>query len=459
MTFPLGKPILVMLALALISGIGMVFRPSPPRADMVMWSFVEDHIESYRGRADVPGEPPGAKYTRVTKKTVEFDWVSGRAEDVWLVSMFTSHTTGQIVPDAVEIEIGSIGKYFRPPNDEVGFYPLNDFLKSSGWYDKIVQSRFAPYSKNGVIYGVPHDVHPTTISYRKDLFDQAGVDLASAKTWEQFRDLCLKFQSYWKQQGHPRAAIGLSRTAADLATINLQQRHINIIDDQNRVFINDPKVVQTIRFNAELVAGPNAISKEFNPAPNAEYPDLAGGEICAMITPDWRAGFMKEHIPEAAGKIAMMPLPIFDPGDAPTASWGGTMIGIPRNCKDPAASWKLIEMLYLDHDAIDYRRKTNGILPPIKAYWSDPIYQQRDPFYAGNQKANQLFISLANQLPTLYTSQFTAIAQGMLSDVLGKTVSRIDDAETDHLDQDIQSWLDDSAKDLQRRILFGTFKD
>ena len=34
-----------------------------------------------------------------------------------------------------------------------------------------------------MIFGVPHDVHPTTLTYRDDLFRQAGIDLSQAKTW------------------------------------------------------------------------------------------------------------------------------------------------------------------------------------------------------------------------------------------------------------------------------------
>ena len=60
--------------------------------------------------------------------------------------------------------------------------------------DKVVQARFAPWTKEGVIFGVPHDVHPVAIAYREDLFREAGVDLAAAKTWPQFRDAVPRFR-------------------------------------------------------------------------------------------------------------------------------------------------------------------------------------------------------------------------------------------------------------------------
>jgi hypothetical protein len=38
-----------------------------------------------------------------------------------LTSLIMSGDRGQTPPDAVEIEIGSIGRHFRAPSDEVGF--------------------------------------------------------------------------------------------------------------------------------------------------------------------------------------------------------------------------------------------------------------------------------------------------------------------------------------------------
>src|SRR5581483_2058886 len=111
----------------------------------------------------------------------------------------------------------------------------------------------------------------------------------------------------------------------------------------DRIYLNDPRVAQTMRIYADMVAGPDPAGTDFNPSPGLRYRDLANGDICAMITPDWEVSYVKRYASDIPGKLAMMALPKFDPTDAPTASWGGTMIGIPRDCRDPEASWKLIE--------------------------------------------------------------------------------------------------------------------
>jgi arabinosaccharide transport system substrate-binding protein len=211
-----------MLFAALLSGIIIAARPATPHAKMSVWLFAESHQRSYVGEEHSTGETPQHKYTRTTGNSLDIVLMNARAEDVRLLSIFDSHGKGQVVPDAAEVEISHVGKFFRPPTSDIGFLPLNDFLKRSGWYDRIVKARFAPWSKKGVIFGIPHDLHPTAICYRKDLFDEAHVDLAGAKSWPEFAHACRAFQRYWLDHGKRRWAIGLTKTSSDNIVIMLQ---------------------------------------------------------------------------------------------------------------------------------------------------------------------------------------------------------------------------------------------
>jgi hypothetical protein len=238
----------------------------------------------------------------------------------------------------------------------VGFLPLNDLLERDGLMDKIVSTRFAPWSKEGVIFGVPHDVHPVGITYRKDLFDEAGIDLAAAETWEEFHLKCRQLQEYWRDRGvRGRYAIELPAASASYLLVMLMQRGINVLDDQDRVHINDPKVAETIAFYARMVRGPERIAAEATPGGVLWVRDMVNGDICAFVTPDWRVGYIRAYAPELEGKVRFMPLPRFDPEDHPTSTWGGTMIGIPRNCRDPEASWDLLKFLYFSPECLAAR--------------------------------------------------------------------------------------------------------
>jgi arabinosaccharide transport system substrate-binding protein len=339
--------------------------------------------------------------------------------------------------------------------------PLNEMLDKSGWRGRILESRLAPWTKEGVVFGIPHDVHPVSISYRKDLFDEAGIDLASSKTWHEFQDNCLKFQAYWKSRGYPlRHAMELPTTASDYLVVMLLQRHINILDDHNKIHFTDPNVAETIAFYAQLVAGDRAIATDATPGGNLWARDFAQGDLCAVVTPDWRAGYLRRYASqEIAGKVAMMALPKFDDDDAPTGSWGGTMAGIPRRCRDPHAAFDLIMFLYSSKQGVVARWRDTMILPSVKDLWDEPIFHEPDPYYGG-QRTGELYVNLARQMPLRYVTPFTNIANAQLSNLLARAVRRMEDgATTERLVPEIRGWLVDATAELERRIKFGKFED
>ncbi|HEV8604836.1 MAG TPA: extracellular solute-binding protein [Tepidisphaeraceae bacterium] len=455
MAFHLGKPVLAMMVIAVSSGMLMLLMPPAPRAEMKVWVFADSHSNSYR--TGINGKPSLVEqYRQKTGVRVEVSLIAAKAEDVRLMSLFSSDSAN--VPDLAEVEIGSVGKFFIPPVREVGFLPLNEFLERDGLLEKMVPSRFAPWSKEGVIFGVPHDVHPVTISYRKDLFDEVGVDLASARTWDVFQEMCLKAQERWRRKGFDRRyALEMPQAKTDYLVTMLLQRHINLIDDHNRVYLNDPKVADTVARYALMVEGRRRIGTDSTPGVSLWTRDLANGDFCACFTPDWRSNYIRTQEKGLAGKVAMMRLPVFEAGDEPTGTWGGTMIGIPRRCRNPEESWKLLKFLYTTPQSLEARLKFTNIIPPMREQWADPMYHRADPFFGG-QKVDELYIELADRIPKRYVTPFTPMAVQSLSFALGRAVAHVEDHGEAGLREVCQAYLDRQAEDLKKRIAFGTFE-
>ena len=151
-----------MLIIALLAAAGSSVRPKQKRADLTIWVFAQQHRDVYDS---IVGE-----FHDKTGLTVDVQLVSALAMDLRLSSLFMSDPTSPELPDLAEIEMFWVGKYLRPPVDQIGFVPLNNLLTKSGWMDKIVKQRLAPWTKEGTTFGAPHDVHPVTIMYRRDLF-------------------------------------------------------------------------------------------------------------------------------------------------------------------------------------------------------------------------------------------------------------------------------------------------
>jgi arabinosaccharide transport system substrate-binding protein len=453
----LGPILPVMIALAVLTGGVISLRPARRETDYTVWVFSDTHAASMREPAG--GAPPITEQFRSRfGKTVGVEQLGYRALEIRLLSMMLSPDFKGEVPDVVAIDITSVGKFFRAPVEEVGLHPLNHFLERSGWRSRILDSRFAPYSKQGVIFGVPYDVHPVAIAYRADLFAQAGVNLESASTWPEFHDLCLQYQRFWHANGRPDArALELPASGVEWLLAMLMQRGVNAIDDRDHLHLTDPRFANTIAFYATIYAGERGIAT----APSGggqSYRDLTEGRIGAWFCADWRPPQLQKYAASLSGKLRLMPLPRFDPTDAPTATWGGTMFGIPRACKHPEEAWRVLEEMVLAEPTFAARRASSTILPPIIERWNDPAYHQPDPFFGG-QRVMELYVELARQTPVRYVTPFTILAQFELQIVVDQTVADVVAGRTDRLEQRVAGRLVVAQERLKRYIDFARFEE
>ncbi len=152
------------------------------------------------------------------------------------------------------------------------------------------------------------------------------------------------------------------------------------------------------------------------------------------------------------------PLPKFHDDDAPTATWGGSAAGIPRNCRDPELSWKLLEKLYLKHESMIPRRAYANVLSPVMEYWDDPEMREPDPLMGG-QKTYELYGQLARQIPERYVTPYTLLAAQILNQVIYRSCSEVESGRDEHLKDDVTEWLAIAQKELEKRIRFGTFDE
>lgn len=447
MTFRLGPPLLVMAIVAVVSGGVVARRADAPRPGLVMWVFAESHAVAYRSLLPA--------FEARTGQRVAIELMTGRAEDARLQSMFLSGHAGDALPDVVEIEIGAVGKFFRPRVADIALLPLNDRLRRGGWDTRILPSRFTPWTKHGVIFGVPHDVHPVAIAYRHDLFREAGVDPAAASTWTEFQETGLRFQRYWQARGHPgRYALELPRAAPEVLVAMLLQRGMNVVGHDETVHLDDPVVTRTLAFYAQLVAGPKRIAADSARASGMWTSDAAAGHLCAFVVPDWRIFHFGRFAPALEGTLRLIPLPRFAPTDAPTATWGGTMIGITRQSRRHDLAWALIEELYLSPASLEARQRLSRIIPPVVEWWDRPEYDRPDPFFGG-QRVDHLYIDLARRIPARYVTPVTGVAEAFLGAVLDRAVTFVERHGVAGLHEQVQAWLDTAAADLRRRLAHG----
>ncbi len=451
MTFPQGRILLLIFVLAMLGAAGLLLHTaSRSETDQIVWVFDASHADTYRLPTDRYRALTNV-YEKATGRTVAVKLMPSRVLDARLLSLILGNIHSREVPDLVEIEIGSVGKYFRAPPDENGLYPLDQFIANDPPAKDLSPARLATWSSGGHVFGVPRDVHPVTLSYRRDLFEQAGVNLAACTTWPAFYDACLRYQQYWQATGRPRLAMQLSRWNASDLMIVLYQQHIELIGAGGRPSLSDPRLAQTIAFYAQLVAGSKPVSTPI--ADDLVARDLVEGHTACVLTPDWRVAYLRSE-PRLLGRLAMIPLPRFAPGDARTASWGGTMVAIPANCREPAASWELLRFMQLSPEALYARQYYSSILPAVTTAWDDKVWDRPDPLFGG-QAIGRLYAQLARELPVQRTGPYSILLSQSIAAVSAATQTRLESSGPDHLEEFCREQLNAKQADLNRLLEFA----
>jgi len=368
--------------------------------------------------------------------------VAGEAVTSRLQAAFWSNLD---VPDLAEVEISWAGSFFRGRLESIGFRDLTERIHQTGLWERIVQSRFAPYTTRGRIFGIPHDVHPVMLAYRRDLVEKLGIDVERLRTWDEFVEVGRRVTVPGK-----RFVMELPPEGLSALEVMLFQRGGGYFDAQGNCTLDNDIAVETMRYYVPLVAGKERIGN-----------DLGGGQIFTraledgyylfMVAPDWRTKVIEQDVPKVAGRMALTPLPAFYPGGRRTSTWGGTMIGITKRCADPDLAWELIMHLYLNKEALAEQFRGTNILPPARDLWDHPAYDEPRPFWS-NQPLGRLYANLAPETPPQYTSPYIGLAKAKLSESLIACVRYYDQYGARGFDGFVRQQMARAAAEVRRQM-------
>jgi arabinosaccharide transport system substrate-binding protein len=407
---PLSLGAWLVVALAVLSSLLVAVSRPRPSETRTMWLFAKPHMDAY---APIVADWNAAHEPRVTMRLL-----SRVALDRRLMSSFLSGTPAA---DLIEAERQNAARAFTGPLEAVGFVDLTDRLESEGLRSRINAPSFGPWSSRGRIFGLPHDVHPVMLGYRADIVEAAGIDVAEIRTWDDFERLLRPLMDTNSDGKPDRFLLNLWETSTDHIEILLLQAGGGFFDESGAVAINTPVNARVLARIVRWCQGPSRIAAD---APNfmASGNQLkAEGYVLSSFFPDWMCDVWKHELPQLSGKIKLMPLPAWDEGARRTSVWGGTMLGIPRSAVRTPADfeplWEFAKHLYLSKDLATKLYRSSGIVTPVREFWSDPVYDEPDPYFSGQAKG-RAYIQLAPDVPARTSNPYNSVAQTRVQDAL-----------------------------------------
>ena len=320
--------------------------------------------------------------------------------------LLTALAAGKGVPDVAAVEIGYIAKFAS----EGGLVDLSQPPYNGEAYRDL----FVPYAwqqahtTDGRLIGMPADIAPATMFWRRDVFAERGVSIEEIQTWDDYIEVGERLT--YDADGDGQIDHWLVDDAATVAMI-LWGGHTRFFDQEGNCIVDSPRFVHAFEVaKAIREAGLDARIPAWT---NEWYEAFRRGTVATAINGAWLLGHLKNWIaPETAGLWGAAQLP----GGTYTQR-GGTWYVIPQASEHKDAAWKLVKFLTTNPDIQLRAFEITNAFPAVQAVWEDPIFEEPVSFLGG-QPARLLWKEAVQRIVGVPTNPNDAIAMEIVSDAL-----------------------------------------
>lgn len=307
--------------------------------------------------------------------------------------MTTSLATGSGLPDIVSLEGAVFSKYgTKFPG---AFVDFTDSINA----ENFIPSKLAEATVDGKVLAYPWDAAPCALFYRQDVFDAAGVDPASIKTWD---DLITAGQTIKEKTGYGMLPLATSRND-NIYRIILMQLNSWYFGEDGSTQVNSEASIKAMTMVKKLYDSGVTV----NHADWDEYVSIITQDKVACVAEAvWMAGSMKEEGAAQAGNWRVMDLPMLDDTSTGASSNGGSLIAIPSATQNEAAARAFVEFAMTDVQAQIDGFVNYGLYPSYIPSYSEGVFTEGDDYFGG-QKIYELFAEIGKRIPSVdYTPNY-----------------------------------------------------
>lgn len=337
-------------------------------------------------------------------------WAKGTQE---VVDKFNA-THDDIRVKYQQIPSGNAGGYAKIANSvkagnapdvfNVEYPQLPDFVSQgavqdiSAHMDKGLKDKYLPQATElttlgGKTWALPLDVAPQVFFYRKDVFEQAGIE--PPKTWEDFRTAAEKIK---KEQPKARIATFFPDDPSTFEAHSWQAgaRWFDTAGDGWSVDMTDKGTRRTAEYwqgmvEDDLLTVMPSFSQQWTSS-------LQKGTTVGYLGASWGAGVLQDTLPDQSGKWAIAPTPSWD-GKPASGMVGGTTFAVSKDSEKAEAAVEFADWATTSAESVKARLSsgTSSSYPAAPALV--PVAKKGfDPEYYGDQDVYGLFRNAAESI-------------------------------------------------------------
>lgn len=332
--------------------------------ELNLWVFAAQHVEFYQDAAESWNEEYPDKPINLIVETYPYDQMHN--------NLLLALQSGSGAPDIADIEIGRFPNFLQ---GEPQLLPMNEYVEPI--IDEFVESRFQIYSKDENYYGMPTHVGASVMYYNTEIMDEAGVDIDSIETWDDFIEA-------GEQVVANTDAMMFNSFPGDYLTYFqlVSQQESDFIGESGEATLNRSENVEALQL---LVDMQEIGIAEVAPggAPHAEeyFSYMNDGGAAAVNMPIWYMGRFLDSMPDLEGKIVVRPMPAFEEGGNRSAGMGGTGTVVTNQTEHPELAQEFLAYAKLSEEGNVKLWTILGFDPIRHSVWDDPRVLEDNSYF------------------------------------------------------------------------------
>jgi multiple sugar transport system substrate-binding protein len=327
-------------------------------------------------------------------------------------AMTTALSTSGNLPDVMVLEASFLGRFAQGG----GLEDLNkDPFAIGRFKERMVPFAFQQATNSkGAVVGMPTDIGPGTMLYRKDILERAEVSEADLnRSWDSYVAAGVRIKA--KTGAY---LIGTVQSVKDiLIRSGIKPGEGQYFDKDSNVLVTSDRFVRA--FEVAREARSNKLDARNTAWSNEWAEGFKRGTVATELTGAWMVGQLSNWVaPKTKGLWRATALP-----EGSTVSYGGAFYSIPRR-SDPARkalAWEFIQFMTQSRERqLDAFTKFDAFPALLDAH-NAPFFEEPVEFLGG-QKARLLWRDTARKITAVQVHKQSPFADEVMNTDLDKVL-------------------------------------
>lgn len=317
---------------------------------------------------------------------------------------------------------------------------ITDQIEEADVYDDFVPGVWESLSDGDDIYALPWDIGPTAVFYRRDVYDEHGLEPDEIETWDDFIE-----------QGEqlPDDVYMLNLPENDLDgfwRFQFRQLEGEPFTEDGAVNIHSETSLQVAQNIKDLHDA--GIASNLEGWSSAWFGAYGDGEIASLPSAAWMEGTLRAELPETEGDWGVYKIPAFEEGGPRASNWGGSSLMIPdqHESAESNRAWDYIRWTAATEEMQLLMYDEYGLFPALETTFDADIFSEELEFFGG-QPAREIFAEVAEEIPSYrFTGDTPEVSQAINDEF--QRMLRDDQTPEEAVEAAAETVADNTGRDL-----------